>query len=145
MVWLRRLRLRRIRDKEDLMSSSISPTLLSRATSALPVLCASAVGIWSINTWSAQHTSVPSRQNMMTTSGKPLRSFFEGLPISPAVRKYAEINFSRLHRTGRPSFAVQVGQFFGIGAVVHAQTCGGCNEMQAPPVDCGCGAWDHTT
>lgn len=119
---------------------------ISRSAVFVTAACFAALGL-GLYSHRANVTALPKVQSAVTTpTGELLTSFFEGLPVSPAVKKYAEINEARLKHHGRPGFVSKLGHFFGFGAIVYAQSCGGCNEHQAPPgADCdGCGTRDYT-
>lgn len=102
------------------------------------------MGLYSHRAGTTEAQKLP--RMLTTATDQALTSFFEGLPASPTVKKYAEINEARAKRRAKPGFAAKLGHFFGFGAVVYAQSCGGCNEHQAPPgADCdGCGTRDYT-
>lgn len=79
---------------------------------------------------------------MVSNSRAPLKSFFDGVPVSPWARDLEAVNARRDPRRqpGAISLATKIQHFFGIGAVVYASGgCGGsCNESQTSQ-SCGCG------
>ena len=87
---------------------------------------------------------------IVSSVGIPLHSFFEGLPVTPAARDIVAVNSRRLSKpaTGLLAAAVKLEHFLGLGSVVYARgVCvGSCNEIDAPPADCGfeCGVRNFT-
>ncbi len=127
---------------EENRSMSISLRTLAVASA---LIVTSGIGMWPLSSPKAGRTDSIRSPTIRMASGKPLGSFFEGLPSSAVVKDFSKTNDARFKRGGSPTFAVQLSHFFGFGSVVYAQSCGGCNEAAAPPTDCdGCGERNFT-
>jgi hypothetical protein len=79
--------------------------------------------------------------SIVGAAGKPLTTFFDGIPASSHVKEYAEIDARRQSKPeGISLVALRVQHFFGLAMTVHADGgCSGCNVSKTDAYDCGCG------